>query len=293
MRKTAMFLIGISVLMICCTIGCKDKKPETEVVPEKTVTKDTVPVVEDIPVDTIPDSDRDSLISATPMPKAADELFDDFLFNFTANKKLQYERVKFPLPIKDGDSEDSIEKKDWKIEKFFMEQEFYTLIFDNEKQTQLLKDTTVGHVIIEKIDLRNKRVEQHIFDRENGLWMLTEICRNSTYQNPNKSFLDFYAQFAADSIYQVESMNDEVHAILPDPDDEYNGMIEGVFSPDQWHDFKPVDLPKDYLYNIIYGQKYTRSNEKLLLLRGIANGLESEMTFKIIDGKWKLIKLVN
>ena len=75
--------------------------------------------------------------------------------------------------------------------------------------------------------------------------------------------------------------------------DEYNGMIEGVFTPDQWPDFMPVDLPKDYLYNIIYGQKYARSNEKLLLLRGIANGLESEMTFKIIDGKWKLIKLVN
>ena len=274
-------------------IGCKDKKPEVEVVPEKTVPEDTVSVVEDIPVDTIPDSDRDSLISATPMPKAADELFDDFLFNFTANKKLQYERVKFPLPVKDGDSEDSIVMKDWKIEKFFMEQEFYTLIFDSEKQMELLKDTTVGHVVIERIDLKNKRVEQHIFDRENGLWMLTEICRNSTYQNPNKSFLDFYTQFAADSLYQIESMNDEVNAILPDPDDEYNGMIEGVFTPDQWHDFKPVDLPKDYLYNIIYGQKYTHSNEKLLLLRGIANGLESEMTFKIIDGKWKLIKLVN
>ncbi len=250
-------------------------------------------MVEEIPVDTIPDSDRDSLISATPMPKAADELFDDFLFNFTANKKLQYERVKFPLPVKDGDSEDSIEMKDWKIEKFFMEQEFYTLIFDSEKQMELLKDTTVGHVVIEKIDLRNKRVEQHVFDRENGLWMLTEILRNSTYQNPNKSFLDFYAQFAADSLYQIESMNNEVNAILPDPDDEYNGMIEGVFTPDQWPDFMPVDLPKDYLYNIIYGQKYARSNEKLLLLRGIANGLESEMTFRIIDGKWKLIKLVN
>lgn len=288
-----MFFIGLSVLMICSTIGCKDKKPEAESTSEKTVSKDTIPATDDTPIDTIPDSDRDSLISATPMPKAADELFDDFLFNFTANKKLQYERVKFPLPVKDGDSESTIEMKDWKIEKFFMEQEFYTLIFDNEKQTSLLKDTTIGHVVIEKIDLASKRVEQHIFDRENGLWMLTEINRNSTYQNPNKSFLDFYAQFAADSVYQIESMNDEVKATLPDPDDEYNGMIEGVFSPEQWPDFRPVDFPKDYIYNIIYGQKYNKSNEKLLLFRGIANGLESEMTFKVIDGKWKLIKLVN
>ena len=36
-------------------------------------------------------------ISEMPMPKAADELFDDFVFNFAANKRLQMERIKFPL----------------------------------------------------------------------------------------------------------------------------------------------------------------------------------------------------
>ncbi len=293
MRKTALIFIGISFMMMCLVIGCKDKNPEPTIVSEEIVPVDTVPVEEQIPVDTIPDSDRDSLIAATPMPKSADELFDDFLFNFTANKKLQYERINFPLVVKDGDEESAIEMKDWKIEKFFMEQEFYTLIFDTEDQMELLKDTTIGHVVIEKIDLKNKRVEQHVFDRDNGLWKLTQICRNSTYLNPNKSFLEFYTRFAADSVYQIESMNEAVTAILPDPDDEYNGMIEGEFLPEQWPEFRPVDMPKDYLYNIIYGQKYARSNEKLLVLRGIANGLESEMTFKIVDGKWKLIKLVN
>lgn len=33
------------------------------------------------------------------MPKAADELFDDFLFNFAASRKLQRQRVHFPLPV--------------------------------------------------------------------------------------------------------------------------------------------------------------------------------------------------
>ena len=272
-------------------MGCKDKKPETDALTQDTVPVDTVPK-DTLPIDTIPDSPRDSLIAATPMPKSADELFDDFLFNFTANKKLQYERIKFPLKVLEGEKESFIEMKDWKIEKFFMNQEFYTLIFDNEKQMNLLKDTTIGHVVIEKIDLRNKRVEQHVFDRENGLWMLTEICRNTTYQNPNKSFLDFYAQFVADSVFQVESMDDMVQATLPDPDDDF-AMIEGEFSPEQWPDFRPVVLPQDSLYNILYGQKYTKSSQKILVLRGIANGLESEMTFKVKDGKWKLVKLVN
>ena len=34
----------------------------------------------------------EQLIEETPMPKAADELFDDFVFNFAANRKLQKSR---------------------------------------------------------------------------------------------------------------------------------------------------------------------------------------------------------
>lgn len=234
----------------------------------------------------------DSLISATPMPKTADELFDDFLFNFTANKKLQYERVKFPLPVLDGDSESQINRQDWQMERFFMKQEFYTLILDDESQLEVVKDTHLDSVVIEKINLRGKSVEQHVFNRENGQWMLTEIRRNAMYQNPNKSFLNFYEKFAADSVFQIQSMDEPVSTILPDPDDDFS-MIEGEFHPEQWPDFKPVDLPSDYIYNVIYGQKYTQSNQKLLVIRGISNGLEAEMTFRKVDGKWKLVKLVN
>ena len=39
----------------------------------------------------------------TPMPKAADELFDDFIFNFAANRTLQASRIKFPLKIQRGE----------------------------------------------------------------------------------------------------------------------------------------------------------------------------------------------
>ena len=45
--------------------------------------------------------------------------FDDFLFNFTANKKLQYERIKFPLRVVEGDNVTAIDRKEWQMEKFF------------------------------------------------------------------------------------------------------------------------------------------------------------------------------
>ncbi len=291
MRNSAILFLCLACMMLFMTVGCKDKKPEAE---DKTLAADTVAKVDTVVVvmeDTIPEDAMDSLISAAPMPKTADELFDDFLFNFTANKKLQYERVAFPLPVFDGDSEMKMERKDWKMERFYSKQEFYTLILDDESQLELSKDTCVDSVVIEKIDLKGKSVEQHVFNRINGEWMLTRINRNTMFQNPNKSFLAFYERFATDSLFQEESINDPVATILPDPDDDFT-MVEGEFHPDQWEDFKPPVLPSEFIYNVIYGQEYRLSKQKLFVVRGMSNGLETEMTFKKVDGKWKLVKLV-
>ncbi len=290
MKKYAVPFAFLSFLIVFLAIGCKDKKPEvvTPVQVDTVVPVDTVP---EEPVDTVPMDAQDSLIAATPMPKTADELFDDFLFNFTANKKLQYERVRFPLKVNDGDEESVIERDDWQMERFFSKQEFYTLILDDESQLDLAKDTEVDSVVIEKINLKEKHVEQHVFNRINGQWMLTEIIRNTTYQNPNRSFLEFYERFASDSVFQQNSIHEPVATILPDPDDDFS-MIEGEFYPNQWPEFKPPVLPDECIYNVIYGQKYRKNKEKLFVIRGISNGLEAELTFKQIDGKWKLVKLV-
>ena len=279
-------------LMLGMTISCKDKKPEvvTDSLSNDTVVK--ADTVDTVTIDTIPEDAMDSLISATPMPVTADELFDDLLFNFTANKKLQYERVMFPLQVTDGDSVTTIDRNDWNHERYFMKQEFYTLIFDDESQLELAKDTRLDSIVIEKINLQSKSVEQHVFRRINGQWMLSEIVLNNTYQSPNRSFLDFYEKFASDSLFQIQSMNEPVSTVLPDPDDDYS-TIEGEFYPEQWPDFKPLDFPSDMIYNILYGQQYRKSRQKLFVLRGISNGLEAEMTFKQIDGRWKLVKLIN
>jgi len=45
------------------------------------------------------------------------------------------------------------------------------------------------------------------------------------------------------------------------------------------------------IYNIIYGQKYTESSQKIFVIRGIANGMETRLTFKKIEGRWQLMKL--
>ena len=262
------------------TIGCSNKKPSPV---------DSVLTGHDSLTDTSSVDTMESIIAETPMPKAADELFDDFIFNFAANRSLQRKRIHFPLDVyKNGKKDHQIQRANWKMEHFFMHQDFYTLIFDSRKQMNLVKDTSVSHVVIEKIFFKLKTVEQYLFNRINGQWMLTSINYKPMYQNQNASFLKFYREFVVDSAFQIRSVNDPLSFTGPDPDDDFSTMT-GTLAPEQWPMFAP-SLPHDMIYNIIYGQKYTESNQKIFVIRGIASGMEEELVFRKRGGAWKLME---
>ena len=61
-------------------------------------------------------------VEELPMPVTADELFDDFFFNFASNKPLQMSRIVFPLKVSEGDSIALLSRKDWQMDSFFVEQ---------------------------------------------------------------------------------------------------------------------------------------------------------------------------
>ena len=283
MKKLSFLSVLLAVLTVVCftSVGCSDKKPAQ--VHDSTS-------VDSVVADTQTVDSTEKLIEETPMPKAADELFDDFVFNFAANRKLQMKRVHFPLPVYHNDKlVKSIGKRAWKMEHFFMHQDYYTLIFDNQKQMNLVKDTAIDHVVIEKVFYVKKTVQQFLFNRINGEWMMTSINYKPMYTNMNASFLKFYGQFATDSTFQAEHLHNPVKFVGPDPDDDFSTM-SGDIEPETWPAFAP-QLPHGMIYNIIYGQKYAESNQKIFVIRGIANGMETVLTFKRVHGKWMLTKL--
>ena len=280
MKKGVVLVVAVCLLMVMWTTGCTDKKP----VAVDTLVVDSFKNADTIAVDTM-----DKLISEQPMPKAADELFDDFIFNFASNRKLQMARIKFPLKVVDGENTTYIKKADWKMEHFFMEQGYYTLIFDNHKQMGVVKDTSINNVVVEKVYLKKERVEKYMFERIRGRWMLTSILNNAMYHNTNASFLAFYQKFATDFDFQIESLNNPVMFTGPDPDDDFSTMT-GEIAPETWPAFAP-ELPSGFIYNIMYGQKYVEGDQKIFVMRGIANGMEMELTFRRIDGTWKLMSL--
>lgn len=277
MKSLLVVMVAALLLMFSCT--GKKSGPVGEV-PADSIA-DTTEVAEE---DTL-----ELLITETPMPRAADAMFDDFVFNFAANKRLQKERIIFPLRKTEDGQTTSIETAQWQMEHFFMRQGYYTLLFNNDQQMELMKDTAVSEAIVEKIQLKKNRVTNYLFQRIRGAWMMKEIRVTPIAENANASFLTFYQQFASDSVFQVKSLNATVQFVGPDPDDDFN-MMEGVITPDTWEAFAPT-LPSKVLYNIVYGKPQTSGNEKIFLLRGVANGLELELRFKRVGEKWRLMAM--
>ena len=252
---------------------------------------------EEIPADTTmsaadsiaADEAANDPLANLPLPKAADELFDDFLYNFAASRKLQMERVMFPLKKVNGNKVEKIDRDHWRMERYFMRQQYYTLLFDSEKHMEVVKDTSVNHAVVEMIYFNTGAVVQHIFDRLRGAWMLTSINTIPISGSNNASLFEFYSHFSTDKEFQEESLSETIQFEGPDPDDDFARM-EGVITPDTWEAFAP-ELPQKMIYNIIYGQPRPEGNRKVFVLRGIANGMEVEMTFVRKNDTWKLTKL--
>lgn len=277
MKRFLIAIVASVLLMLSCT-GGKTQRAE-ELQPDSVADS----------VDTTPTDTLELLIGETPTPKAMDELFDDFVFNFSANKKLQMDRIVFPLTVRKGDKTETIEKKKWEMERFFIRQGYYTLLFDNENQMQLMKDTSLTQAIVEKIMLKKNLVKDYVFNRIRGAWMLREVREMAISENTNASFLDFYQRFVSDMAFQKKSLNSRVIFVGPDPDDDFS-VMEGIITPDTWEAFAP-QLPSKLLYNIIYGQPEPVGNEKIFVMRGVANGLEMELRFKKVNNRWLLMKM--
>ena len=283
MRKAFLLIVCVCVAMITVTTGCSNKKVEGA---DSAKTDSTA----EEEADTIDSVDSATgVIAATPMPKAADQLFDDFFFNFIANKKLQMNRIKFPLPIVNGTKTTELSRKKWKMDYFFRKQGYYTLIFDNEKQMEYSKSTDLDSVIVEKIHLRKGTIEQYWFDHQDGSWKLNQIRTIPFKESYNASFYSFLSRFFANG--GKGAVKSPLAYRGADPNGEETNIINTTIPADEWSSFLP-EIPNDMIYNILYGQKYSASNRRIITFRGLANGVETQLIFNLNGKDWRLEKIV-
>ncbi|MDR0939158.1 MAG: DUF4348 domain-containing protein [Mediterranea sp.] len=225
----------------------------------------------------------------TPVPTRADESFDDFIYNFASDDALQRQRVKFPLPYYEGDLKRDIGREEWKHDSLFIQQPYYTLLFDKEADMDVVPDSTLTSVQVEWIYVKRRMVKRYYFERVRGAWILEAINRRAIEADDNEDFVEFFQRFASDSLFQRQRVRDPLEFVTIDPDDEFS-VLNATINVDQWFAFHPT-LPTDSLSNINYGQANDdHSRAKILALKGIGNGFSNILHFRLHAGKWELYK---
>lgn len=276
MRK---LLLGFFLLAFL--ISCGNRK--TKIDPFATLT-DMVDSASNRKADTLHQEAKEE-----PKPMEADELFDDFIFNYASDVALQKQRTLFPLPYYNGDTPSKIEEKFWKHDYLFTNQNYYTLLFDRDDDMDMVGDTTLKSVQVEWIYPSNRMVKRYYFERRKGMWKLEAINLRRIETGENEDFVSFYARFATDSVYQSRHISDPLQFITIDPDDEFS-ILETTLDLNQWYAFRPV-LPADKLSNINYGQRNEdNSITKILKVNGIGNGYSNLFYFRKRGGEWELYK---
>lgn len=273
--------IGLGVCLLFFLMSCGNKK--TKIDPFVTITN----LVDSTAHKT--DSVPQVVVDDDPKPTEADESFDDFIYGYASDDALQKQRTKFPLPYYNVDTVSKIEKDEWKHDYLFTQQSYYTLLFDNEDDLELVGDTAVTSVKVEWFLLKERMVKRYYFERVKGAWMLEAINLRRVETEQNEDFITFYTRFVTDSIYQSRHIREPLVYITIDPDDEFS-ILETTLDLNQWYAFRPV-LPVERLSNINYGQQNDdNATTKIMKVNGIGNGYSNIFYFRKRGGRWELYK---
>lgn len=276
-------IVGIFLLGCMCACGGGQKRTETmEAVIEET---DSLNLEEDTMW-------MEEWVEEEPeLPAKADESFDDFLYNFAIDEKLQTSRIVFPLSCYSDNQKDSVTEESWVYDPLFSRMDSYSVLFDRVEDMELQKDTALTSVRIEWIHLKDYRLKRYYFERIKGEWMLEAIDDAAMFQEKNgqEDFYEFYARFVNDSLFQSERVSEPLMFVTIDPEDEFH-VLETTLEKGQWFAFQP-SLSKDFLTNVNYGQRLSKeSRHRIVELKGFGNGFYNTLHFRCRNGQWMLTR---
>lgn len=236
-------------------------------------------------------SKDDSLTQAAPIPKAADEYFNDFIYSFTTNIKYQFSRVTFPLPCIKYGKTSYLKQSQWQFTKLHTRDAIYTVFFDKKSSLDLEKDKDIVDVKIEYFKMKQHQVRRYDFKKVAARWMLVQIEDFALRDYKDYPFIEFYQKFASDTVFQMNHVKSPLSIRVVEPDDEFEKM-DGVLDAEQWPSFRP-ELPVNEFTNIDYGQSLKFRDRRIVAIEGNSNGFLSLLYFKKVHGQWLLCRFEN
>ncbi|MBR4131122.1 MAG: DUF4348 domain-containing protein [Bacteroidaceae bacterium] len=245
------------------------------------------------PTDTLVQEEEELSLLPEESP-ALDGVFNDFLFAYLHSRTLRQERTANPLRLEhSARPAEAIEDFNPEFELSFLSGEYFTTLYGNASQMRAEDDLEMEEdsiVSLQRINLNDGTIRNFQFLREEGHWRL-EAIREATFEDDDLGeFLDFYARFCTDSIFQSQSIADPLHIVIQDSEDE-EGSINGIIDADQWQTFCP-EVPSGIISNIRKGQNY--GGHRIVLRKsGLSNGLQEVFTFTKERTGWRLTRYEN
>lgn len=283
MRKSLPIILYLTLFMVSC-----GRKSESS----SSTRSDFAVVVEDtnaINKEKEKEKELYQFLIGDTVVEESDGTFDDFIYSFASNSEMQLKRIIFPLPYYDGDGVVRIKEEEWVHDSLFINNYYYTLLFDTEEAMDSIDSLSSKSVQLEWYLLNEQKVKKYYFERINELWFLEAINLREMEKSKEEDFFDFYTQFSRDSVFQAERIKTPLLFTTIDPDDDFS-ILETQLETGQWFAFQPP-MPKDKLFNINYGQNsQDLSSQKIIVFRGIGNGFFNALSFVKEKGKWKLFK---
>lgn len=275
---------------IAVMLSCGSKTTNSDFPDEEEYEEEEASPQEDLEEITEEEEELDLNEEANPR---LDGVFNDFLFAYLHSRTLRKERTANPLRLEHTERPAEIlEQFDPEFELGFLSGDYFTTLYGNasqmmEEDEEELEDSVVS---LQRINLNDGTIRNFQFLREEGRWKLA-VIREETFEDDDLcDFLNFYAHFTTDSIFQMQSIADPLRIVIEDPDDE-DESIDGIIDADQWQSFCPV-VPSGIISNIRKGQTY--GGIKIVMRKsGQSNGLQEIFTFTQERGNWRLTKYEN
>ena len=277
----------MSIVMVACLLSCGNNSNEEQ------EAANLMQETSETPIDTLAQEEEDLSLIQEESP-ALDGVFNDFLYAYLHSRSFRQERTANPLrlehPARPAEVLDDFNPE---FELSFLSGEYFTTLYGNASQMQAEDDQELEEdsiVSLQRINLNDGTIRNFQFLREEGHWRL-EAIREATFEDDDLGeFLDFYAQFCTDSLFQSQSIADPLHIVIQDSEDE-EGSINGIIDADQWQTFCP-EIPSGIISNIRKGQSY--GGHRIVLRKsGLSNGLQEVFTFTKERGNWRLTRYEN
>jgi hypothetical protein len=215
----------------------------------------------------------------------SDSTFQDFILQFGFDYKFQQQRILFPIVVEKFGIKTTVEKGSWKNDRLFV---------DLEAITDVSNGIRVNENSIERIfswtNVKSGARKNYYFKKQSGEWFLFKI-EYEKYLIPKngEDFYLFLSRFCTDSVFQKQRIQFPLDVKCLD--DDYNEKQEKRIE-DKWR-FRGFYYECDSIATLFYdfNRTFEDTDDRILEINGVENGVDIKCTFKRLKNHWVLIKL--